>query len=211
MSPPEVVSSAEDSGRFVDLDRLVLRRACREMGRLVSDGVMSTSSYVSVNISASTVSSIHFERLVHDSLATSDLAPHQLVIEVTESAIMRDPARAIASLRSLTSQGVRVAIDDFGTGYSSMAYLQRLPLAVMKIDRLFVHNLSTDPASKPILRSIVGLANALGLHSIAEGIETAEQAAAMRRLGCRSGQGYLWSNACSAAELPARLHRIATR
>ena len=138
-------------------------------------------------------------------LAACDLDPRRLRLEITESIAMSDPAATIATLAALRALGVRVAIDDFGTGYSSLAYLQRLPVDALKIDRGFVRALDTDPASLMICRSVTLLAHALGLHVTAEGIETAGQAARLRELGCDQGQGYYFAHPVPAEELTARL------
>jgi EAL domain-containing protein (putative c-di-GMP-specific phosphodiesterase class I) len=109
----------------------------------------------------------------------------------------------VALLNDLKEQGIAIAIDDFGTGYSSLAYLKRLPVTILKIDRSFVDQVTDDPDSRAIVTSIVQLSSALGLNTVAEGIETDEQAAAMLELGCSLGQGWLWSKAVPASRLAA--------
>ena len=125
----------------------------------------------------------------------------QLSIELTEGVLMRDPEAAAAVLARLGELDVAVAIDDFGTGYSSLAYLRRLPVATLKVDRSFVEHVPDDPDACAIARSITDLANALSMTSVAEGIENQDQADYMRLLGCTRGQGYLWSPAVSHTKL----------
>ncbi|QNN55214.1 EAL domain-containing protein [Nocardioides mesophilus] len=129
----------------------------------------------------------------------------QLSLELTESTLMNDPEAAATVLAQLRVLDVSVAIDDFGTGYSSLAYLQRLPVATLKVDRTFVEHVPGDPDSCAIARSITDLARALSLTTVAEGIETHDQADYMRQLGCTWGQGYLWSPAVSRTELETLL------
>ncbi|QWZ07360.1 EAL domain-containing protein [Nocardioides panacis] len=125
----------------------------------------------------------------------------QLTLEVTEGVLMSDTGAAAAVLARLRELDVSVAIDDFGTGYSSLAYLKRLPVATLKVDRSFVEQVPGDPESCAIARSITDLARALSLTTVAEGIETQAQADYMRRLGCTRGQGFLWSPAVPPLEL----------
>lgn len=197
----ELIAAAQEAGLETELDKLVLRAACMEMGRLVRAGVMGPDSYVSVNISARSASVERIDMLVPGILADAQIGAQQLMLEVTETSIMTDVEHTVRQLRALTELGVRVAVDDFGTGYSSLSYLHRLPLGILKIDRSFVSGLPDDPESSTIVRSVIGLAESLGLHTIAEGIETQEQAAALLQLGCKSGQGFLWSRAVPPAAL----------
>jgi EAL domain-containing protein (putative c-di-GMP-specific phosphodiesterase class I) len=120
---------------------------------------------------------------------------------------MTDPESAAVLLERLRDRGVSIAVDDFGTGYSSLAYLKRLPVSVLKIDQSFIEQVTTDADSLAIVTAIVDLARGLGVRTIAEGIETREQADAMRDLGCICGQGYLWSPAVPLAELAGLLGR----
>jgi len=200
VSPDEIVLASDERGMSFELDAWVLRRACREMAALTAGGAFARL-YLAVNVSARNISGTEFRTLVEDTVGTTGWPTRQLILEVTESAIMVDPESARDSLAALRAAGVSIAIDDFGTGYSSLAYLQRLPVAVLKIDRSFVDQVDVDPDSLAIARSIVELAGALGLHTVAEGIETAEQAAIMLSLGCTTGQGYLWSPAVPARDL----------
>ena len=136
-----------------------------------------------------------------DALAKSGLPPASLVLELTESAIMQQPERSAQVFRELRGLGVRLAIDDFGTGYSSLSYLQQLPAAILKIDRSFLTSLDQGPNGATLVQGIIGLANGLGLITVAEGIETEEQATILRALGCSCGQGLLFSPPLPAAQV----------
>jgi EAL domain-containing protein (putative c-di-GMP-specific phosphodiesterase class I) len=144
---------------------------------------------------------------VKTSLAESGLDPTALVLEVTESALMDDAEAALRVLDELKALGVRIAIDDFGTGYSSLVYLKRFPVDLLKIDRSFVAGLGRDQDDTAIVRSVIDLADAFGIAAVAEGIETRGQLAVLQSLGCRYGQGYLWSPGRPAAELGEGLER----
>jgi EAL domain-containing protein (putative c-di-GMP-specific phosphodiesterase class I) len=145
------------------------------------------------------------------------VAARHLCLEVTESAIMEDPAHALASLQALHEMGVQLSIDDFGTGYSSLAYLKKLPVQELKIDRSFVMNLDADDNDLNIVRSTIGMAHHMGLKVVAEGVETESVAAKLKTLGCDGAQGYLfsrplnaddfqvWAVAAHAANPPLRL------
>ena len=127
--------------------------------------------------------------------------PASLLLEVTESALMDDAEAAVSVLAALKAIGVMIAIDDFGTGYSSLSYLQRFPVDHLKIDMSFVARLDEHTENDVIVRSVIELTRAFGIEAVAEGVETREQLAALRRLGCSFGQGFLWSPSLSPAEL----------
>jgi diguanylate cyclase (GGDEF)-like protein/PAS domain S-box-containing protein len=203
VTPQEVVLAAESSGLTAALDQWVLTRGCTDLAGIRSAGVRG-DVYLSVNLSAQNIGGTQLDELVPRVAEAAGWPVGQLVLEVTESAIMSDHGSAADCLGRLRDLGVSIAVDDFGTGYSSLAYLKSLPVSVLKIDRSFTDQVTTDPASLAIARTIVELARGLGLHTVAEGIETQEQADAMCRLGCASGQGYLWSPAIALEDL-ARL------
>jgi diguanylate cyclase (GGDEF)-like protein len=206
VSPVEIIAAADSMGLSLTLDRWVLHRACTELARLRWRGVC-TVAQLSVNVSARSFATGGLDDLVARTIAETGWPADQLTLEVTESAIMTDAPHAVDLLTNLRDHGIAIAIDDFGTGYSSLAYLKRLPVSILKIDRSFIDQVTDDPDSRAIAASIVDLANALGLRTVAEGIETAEQAAVMLQLGCPSGQGFLWSAAVPAGEL-ARFARV---
>ena len=193
--PDRFVAVAEAEGLTSVLDRWVVGRALAEGARL-----LPATAYVAVNLSARTLGEPALEGWVAESAKGAGLAPERVVLEVTESATMADPRTAARVLEDLCHRGFRIAVDDFGTGHSSLAYLRRLPVATLKVDRSFVAEVTTDPGARAITASIVDLARTIGLTVVAEGVETAEQRDVLRTLGATSGQGWLWSRAVPAAE-----------
>jgi EAL domain-containing protein (putative c-di-GMP-specific phosphodiesterase class I) len=136
--------------------------------------------------------------VVASALRSSGLSGDRLTLELTESSIVQDPARATRVFDALKALDTTVAMDDFGTGYSSLAYLQRLPIDVLKIDRSFISGMMVDPDSVAIVRAVLSLAEALGMSTTAEGIETVELATTLTALGCSSGQGYYFARPLEA-------------
>jgi diguanylate cyclase (GGDEF)-like protein/PAS domain S-box-containing protein len=199
--PTSFVAVAELTGLAPQLDRWVVQRALHDMAALRTAGVVPDEAYVAVNLSACNLT----DSFVFDDLLTwageSGMPPAQVVIEITETAIMQDTDVAVRLLRRLREQGFRVAMDDFGTGYSSLAYLRDLPISALKIDRSFVADITEQQGALAIVASIVDLARAVGVAVVAEGVETAEQAALLGRLGCLTAQGWLWSPAVPVTAL----------
>src|SRR5574338_224843 len=154
--------------------------------------------YVGVNLSAIQVARDNIAEVVESALKSSGLSGDRLTLELTESSIVQDPARATRVFDSLKALDATVAMDDFGTGYSSLAYLQRLPIDVLKIDRSFVSGMMVDPDSVAIVRAVLSLAEALGMSTTAEGIETVELATTLATLGCASGQGFYFAKPLEA-------------
>ena len=145
---------------------------------------------VSVNVSPRQLETDAFLDDVDRALRATDLPPHALTLEITETALMRDAEAAVGRLQSLKELGIRLSIDDFGTGYSSLAYLQRFPVDEVKVDRSFVSSMAESSESAAIIHTLVELSNTLGLVALAEGIETPQQLESLRREGCHRGQGY---------------------
>jgi diguanylate cyclase (GGDEF)-like protein len=188
LSPMVFVPLLERSGAIVEVGRWVLESACRQMAEWRSTG-MDLS--VSVNVSARQLDSDGIVDDVRTALTVSGLDPSRLVIEITESALMRDVEQSAARIRALKEIGVHVAIDDFGTGYSSLAYLQQLPVDSLKIDRSFVSAMDPTPESQAIVRTIVQLGRELGLKTLAEGVETTGQVDQLRGERVDEAQGFL--------------------
>ncbi len=206
IGPDRFIPVAEASGLIVPLGRWVLQRACRDAASW--SGPLAGLD-VAVNLSVRQLTQPDVLRHVRDALATSGLAPERLLLEVTESAVMEDAEAAGLALEGLASLGVRIAIDDFGTGYSSLLYLRRYPISVLKLDRAFVSGIGVSADDDAICSSVVSLAHAVSATSIAEGVETLEQYAALRALGCQLAQGFLWSPAVPLDQLAAAVTGLA--
>ena len=187
VGPDEFIPLAEESGLIVPIGRWVLQEACRQGAAWARAG---HPLGISVNVSAFQLGREDFTEDVRRALATTGLEPSLLLLEITETTVMRDIAAASADLQQLKALGVRVALDDFGTGYASLAHLQRMPADILKIDRSFVAALEEGGHSAELLRAIVGVGRSLAMKVLAEGIETDEQLQAVSEMGCELGQGY---------------------
>jgi predicted signal transduction protein with EAL and GGDEF domain len=198
ISPALFIALAEESSLILDIDAFVVRSACRQIYNWKAAGL---DTRVSVNLSGR-----HF--LFGDPVATiqreldaTPVDPQSLLIEITESTLMRDSSRAQSRLRQLRDLGCHIAIDDFGTGYSSLAYLKRFPADALKIDRAFIQHLTDDTVDAAIVQAVLDLSRSLGLSVTAEGVETETQLAWLRRHGCDDVQGYLTGRPVPAHEI----------
>ncbi len=198
ISPADFIPIAEQAGIIVDIDRWVLHTACRQAQAWEDAGVRVPR--VAVNISGVSFRNGALLATVKDALAASGLAPRRLELELTEGIVMTDVAKVVETLNALRALGVRIALDDFGTGYSSLSYLKRFKVDVLKIDRSFVTGLPDDEDSAAIARLIVAMASALRMETVAEGVETREQAAFLSSIGCGTMQGFLVSKPVFAEE-----------
>jgi diguanylate cyclase (GGDEF)-like protein/PAS domain S-box-containing protein len=206
ITPAVFVPLAEETGLIVPLGRRALHLACSDSAPWVRE---YPGMHVTVNLSARQLPDPALASEVSNALAESGLPPASLVLELTESAIMQQPERSAQVFRELRGLGVRLAIDDFGTGYSSLSYLQKLPAAILKIDRSFLTSLDQGPNGSTLVKGIIGLANGLGLITVAEGIENEEQATILRALGCSCGQGLLFSPPLPASQVGSWLEDAA--
>lgn len=204
LAPGAFIPFAEQTGLIDEIGRYVLQTACTEAASWLTDGVGYDAPAISVNLAPRQLLDPRLPTSIRATLELVDLAPERLILEITEGALMADPVRAIASLEALDEMGVRLAVDDFGTGYSSLAYLQQFPIDILKIDRAFVSNLTSDPRSS-LASAIVQLTRTLGLTPLAEGIETEEQAEVLRSLGCSLAQGFHLGRPIDAAATRALL------
>lgn len=200
--PGDFIPLAEESDLILALGDWVLDEACRQAGVWRGSG---RPLRIAVNVTARQLEKGNLAERIAGLCARHGIPPSALEIEVTESTVMSSPDRAAALLAGLRKIGVAVAIDDFGTGYSSLAYLRRLPLDVIKIDRSFVMHADRDEEDAEIVRTIVALGQNLRLTVVAEGIENAGQEALLKSLACDQGQGYFFSRPVPAAELEAWL------
>ncbi|MCY7270958.1 MAG: bifunctional diguanylate cyclase/phosphodiesterase [Sphingomonas bacterium] len=198
ISPTEFIPVAEESGLILTLGRWAMDKAAQTLAGWDQHNGAPIDAYVAVNLSAIQVARDNIAAMVEDTLRSSGLTGHRLTLELTESSIVQDPGRAQRVFEALKALDATVAMDDFGTGYSSLAYLQRLPIDVLKIDRSFVTGMMVDPDSVAIVRAVLSLADALGMSTTAEGIETVELATTLATLGCASGQGYYFAKPLEA-------------
>ncbi|WP_407839047.1 putative bifunctional diguanylate cyclase/phosphodiesterase [Streptomyces sp. DSM 116496] len=215
LTPNRFIGIAEEDGSIVQLGRWVLQTACRQARRWQIEQPSDSPVFVSVNVAVRQVWDSDLVGDVAEILAETGLAPQLLQLELTESAVMGSAGRPLQALQALSDMGVRIAIDDFGTGYSNLAYLSRLPVSVLKLDGSFVRGFRYEegshpnPADETIVEALVQLAHRLGLTVTAECVETAGQAARLRRVGCDTGQGWLYSRAVAPEEIAAIVSRQA--
>ncbi|MCG8312077.1 MAG: EAL domain-containing protein [Pseudomonadales bacterium] len=191
ISPGDFIPLAEETGLIVPLGEWVLRTACRQAQGWTNKGYEDLN--VSVNLSGRQLTNDNTFSLVKSILRESGLPAEKLIIEITESAVMSDPDRAIAELNMIRDLGVLIAIDDFGTGYSSLSYLKQLPVSCVKIDRSFTKDVHTDKDDAAIVNTIVAMTNSLGLKVLAEGVEGIEHIEYVSQAGCQDMQGYYFS------------------
>lgn len=192
MLPGAFIPLAEEKGLIVPIGRWVLAEACRQ-ARTWQEHLGDRPLSVAVNVSANQLEQSDMPGEVSRALAESALDPHSLVLEITESVMVRGGEDNLGRIRALKDLGVRLALDDFGTGYSSLGYLKRFPLDVLKIDKIFVDAVAHGPDDVAFAHAIISLCEILGMQTVAEGIEQPVQAARLRELGCELGQGYLFA------------------
>ncbi|MEW2158422.1 bifunctional diguanylate cyclase/phosphodiesterase [Streptomyces sp. NPDC007189] len=202
LTPNRFIGLAEEDGSIVQLGRWALATACRQARRWQTDHPEEPPLFVSVNVAVRQVWDSDLVADVAQTLAETGLAPHLLQLELTESAVMGSAGRPLQALQALSDMGVRIAIDDFGTGYSNLAYLSRLPVSTLKLDGSFVRGFQYEeaakgvvpnPADEVIVEAMIQLAHRLGITVTAECVETSAQADRLRRIGCDTGQGWLYS------------------
>ncbi|MFF4634096.1 putative bifunctional diguanylate cyclase/phosphodiesterase [Streptomyces griseorubiginosus] len=204
LTPNRFIALAEEDGSIVPLGRWILATACRQARQWQLDHPDEPPIFVSVNVAVRQVWDSDLVADVAQTLAETGLAPHLLQIELTESAVMGSAGRPLQALQALSDMGVGIAIDDFGTGYSNLAYLSRLPVSVLKLDGSFVRGfqyegegVAPNPADEVVVEAMIQLAHRLGLTVTAECVETSAQATRLRRIGCDTGQGWLYSRPVS--------------
>ncbi len=198
--PTEFIPVAESTGAIVELGRWILDQACTDLDRwqqLPGWGGLT----MAVNLSGRQLVGPGIVDAVATALSSHRFSAHALCLEITESVLMDDTFAVTTALTAIHDLGVRLAVDDFGTGYSSLLYLRRFPVDALKLDRSFVSGVDDNPLDSIIVRSVIDLAHSLGLTSVAEGVETADQLAALQAMGCDLAQGYYWSPGIPATEV----------
>jgi len=206
VSPLEFVTIAEETGTIIPLGICILRKACQQMAAW-NKSHHSDRMTMTINVSPIQLKSDNFLDDVYTAIIDSGVKPHQIVLEITESAFVADTKATLAIFINLKALGVRLAIDDFGTGYSSLSHLHRFPFDVLKIDKSFVDGLDgeTNSGEVAFARAIVALGHELKMRVLAEGIESENQLEILKNLGCQFGQGYLFAKPLDAANMAARI------
>jgi diguanylate cyclase (GGDEF)-like protein len=207
--PNEFIPLAEESDLILPIGDWVVRRSLASLGEWTATIPGLPSIGLSVNVSARQMSRPGLVATLQRTLEETGVGPEHLVLELTESAYMVDDEVMRAQLRGIRDLGVRLALDDFGTGWSSLDYLRRLPVDVVKIAQVFVDQIGTSARADALVRAIVDLAHALGLITVAEGVERAEQAEQLRQTGCFLGQGWYFARELSEQQTTAALHELA--
>lgn len=203
VSPAKFIPIAEETGLIIEIGDFVLDRVCRQIYQWDRSDNAPTLDRIAVNISPAQFRQPNFVDMVKAPIERWNIDPVRIELELTEGILIEQVDSAINKMNALREIGVRFAIDDFGTGYSSLAYLNKLPLDILKIDQSFVRNMLEDNNSKAIVASIVTMSHLLGYELVAEGVETEEQLAYLRELGCSIYQGYLFSKPVPASGMVA--------
>jgi EAL domain-containing protein (putative c-di-GMP-specific phosphodiesterase class I) len=211
VSPADSIPVAAETGLIAPIGQWVLREASRQARIWQREFPSPPDLVMSVNLSPRPFQHPTLVEDIADILLETGLDPEKLQLEITEGAVMEDATAAREIMQKLRDLGISLAIDDFGTGYSSLSYLKRFPVSVLKIDQSFVRGLGQDDQDSAIVRGVIALAQSLNLTVTAEGIETLEQLAQLRDLGCNHGQGYLLSRSLAGEGLGKLLERSTVR
>jgi diguanylate cyclase (GGDEF)-like protein len=205
ISPAEFIPILEETGLIVPVGTWVLEEACREAARVATllDG--SPPVTITVNVSARQLAQVDFGDKVANAMRSAGVGPGQIHLEITEGALMHDVSSAWTVLRQAKALGVKLALDDFGTGYSSLSYVRRFSLDMLKVDKSFIDGIDSSPEDRAIVEHVVGMAQALGMVTVAEGVERPEQLQWLRRLGCKLAQGYAMSRPIPGQDFEAIL------
>ncbi len=207
INPSDFIPLAEDTGLIVPLGLWVLRRACEQLSQWQWQSAANRSLFMSVNLSGKQVARPKLVSEIRQVLEETRIDPKYLKLEITESAVMENAETAVQLLRRLKALGVQLSIDDFGTGYSSLGYLHRFPVNTLKVDRSFVGRIGEAAENIEIVRTIISLAENMGMEVVAEGVETLSQLAQLRKLNCQYGQGYLFSRPVDAESVSSWISR----
>ena len=198
ISPLDFIPLAEDTGLIVELDRIVMKKALTQIALWKQEGIFKGS--ISLNLAMKQLQKDDFISFLQELITTTKLAPQDIELEITEGGLMHKPEESIEKLNALKALNIKISIDDFGTGYSSLAYIKKLPISKIKIDKSFVRDIPEDHDDVSIVKAIIALSESLDLDILAEGVETKEQLNFMLEHGCRSIQGYFYSEPMSATQ-----------
>lgn len=198
ISPAEFIPIAEENGQIIQIGEWVLRTATQQLKNWIANGL--PPMVMAVNLSAVQFHQANVTEVVNGIIDEAGLPHHLLEVELTEAVAMHNPLAAIEVMNKLHESGIRMSIDDFGTGYSSLNYLKKFKVYKLKIDQSFVRDITDDPDDKAIVTAIINMASSLGIHTIAEGVETSGQLAFLRLQGCNEVQGYYFSKPLAAAQ-----------
>jgi EAL domain-containing protein (putative c-di-GMP-specific phosphodiesterase class I) len=198
VNPSDFIPLAEDTGLIVPIGQWILKRACQQLAKWQWQSASNRNLFISVNLSGKQVAQADLVEKIQETLSQTNLEAKHLKLEITESAVMDNSDMAVRLLKELKALGVQLSIDDFGTGYSSLGYLHRFPVNTLKIDRSFVGRIGEAAENIEIVRTIVSLAENMGMEVVAEGVETLSQLTQLRNLNCKFGQGYLFSRPVDA-------------
>lgn len=205
VNPSDFIPLAEDTGLIVPIGLWILKRACQQLCEWQWQSTSNRNLFMSVNLSGKQVVQANLVNQIRDILEETNVEAKYLKLEITESAVMDNAEMAAGLLKRLKALGVQLSIDDFGTGYSSLGYLHRFPVNTLKIDRSFVGRIGEAAENIEIVRTIVSLADNMGMDVVAEGVETLSQLSQLRKLNCQYGQGYLFSRPVDAESLTSLL------
>jgi len=210
VAPGEFIEIAEENGAILPIGRWVMREACERAVAWQAAGVTPPGLFLCVNVSAREIQQPGFVGSVEETLAWAGLEPTRLILEITETALIKATSTTVATLEALRTLGVRVVIDDFGTGYFSLSHLRQFPVDALKIAGEFVQVAEGDSRSAALAGAIVALGESLEIATVAEGIETNEHAERMRSLGCTYGQGYFFAKPMGAEDIEAGVEGLST-
>jgi diguanylate cyclase (GGDEF)-like protein/PAS domain S-box-containing protein len=206
LGPYVFINLAEETGLISEITDWVLETACKQLSAWRTSGFKNLR--MSVNVSPQEFESEDIVGRILPLITRHNLSADSLEVEITENILLHDAPSIIAKMKTLRSHGIRIAIDDFGTCYSSLNYLRMFPINTIKIDQSFVRDLLNEHSASPIIQAIIGIANSYGLHLLAEGVESAEQAKALKDIGCYEMQGFFFSEPMRAEEIERLLHNF---
>jgi diguanylate cyclase (GGDEF)-like protein len=207
INPSDFIPLAEDTGLIVPIGEWILKRACEQLAKWQWQSPVNRHLFMSVNLSSKQISQPDLVDVIRDTLEETHVEAKHIKLEITESAVMDNAEMAVRLLKRLKALGVGLSIDDFGTGYSSLGYLHRFPVNTLKIDHSFVGRIGEQTENSEIVRTIISLAENMGMDVVAEGVETLNQLAHLRGLKCQYGQGYLFSRPVDANSVTTWISR----